>query len=62
MFLEMGSVWLVGVPLAFLGALVWKLPIYWVVVLVSLEEVVKASIGIPRVISKRWVRNVVEHM
>lgn len=62
MFLEIGSVWLIGVPLAFFGALVWKLPIYWVIALVSLEEIVKASIGIPRVISKKWLKNVVEHM
>jgi len=62
LFLEMGSVWLVGVPLAFLGALVWGLPVYWVFVLVSLEEILKAAIGIPRLISKKWLRNVVEHM
>jgi Na+-driven multidrug efflux pump len=62
MFLEMGSVWLVGVPLAFLGALVWHLPVYIVVALVSLEEIIKTLIGIPRLISKKWVRNVVEHM
>jgi putative MATE family efflux protein len=62
MFLEMGSVWLVGVPLAFLGSIVWKLPIYSVIALVSIEEVVKASFGIPRLLSNKWVRNVVEHM
>ncbi|AOY78080.1 MATE family efflux transporter [Clostridium formicaceticum] len=62
LFLEMGSVWLIGVPLAFLGALVLKLPVYWVVALVSLEEIVKALIGIPRVISKKWVRNIIEEM
>lgn len=62
MFLEIGSVWLIGVPLAFLGALYFKLPIYMVVSLVSLEEVVKAAVGIPRFISKKWVRNVVEQM
>lgn len=62
LYLEIGSVWLVGVPLAFLGALVWKLPVYWVVALVSLEEIVKAAIGVPRVLSKRWVQNVIEDM
>lgn len=62
MFLEMGSVWLIGVPLAFLGALVWKLPIYMVVALVSVEEIVKALVGIPRVVSKKWVKNVVDCM
>ena len=62
LFLEMGSVWIVGVPLAFLGALVFNLPVYWVYGLISLEELVKACIGIPRVMSKKWVRNVVENM
>lgn len=62
MFLEMGSVWLVGVPMAFFGALVLKAPVYWVLALVSIEEVVKALIGIPRLLSNKWVRNVVERM
>lgn len=62
MFLEMGSVWLVGVPLAFLGALVLNLPVYYVSILVNMEEVVKAAIGIPRIISKKWVTNVIKDM
>lgn len=60
LFLEMGSVWLIGVPMAFLGALLWKLPIYWVVALVSLEEIVKSFIGFLRVASKKWLRSVIE--
>ncbi len=60
--LELGSVWIIGVPLAFLGAFLWKLPVYWVVVLVSLEEVVKAVIGLPRVISKKWAKNMVDEL
>ncbi len=62
MYLEMGSVWLVGVPMAFFGALVLKVPVYWVLALVSIEELVKALIGIPRLLSNKWVRNVVERM
>ncbi len=62
MILEMGSVWLVGVPLAFLGALVFKFPVYYVSLMVNMEEVVKASIGIFRVKSKKWVTNVVKDM
>ena len=57
MYLELGSVWLVGVPLAFLGALVFKLPVYWVMALISLEEVVKAIIALPRVLSKKWIKD-----
>lgn len=62
MVLEMGSVWLVGVPLAFLGALVFNLPVYYVSILVNMEEVVKAAVGIPRIISKKWVTNVIKDM
>lgn len=62
LFLEMGCVWLVGVPLAFLGAVVWKLPVEKIVFLVSLEEVVKTIIGLPRVISKKWVKNLIENL
>lgn len=51
------GVWLVGVPLAFLGGLVWKLPIYWVLVLVYMEEVFKLILGLPRILSKKWINN-----
>lgn len=57
MYLEIGSVWLVGVPLAFLGALVFKLPVYWVMALISVEEIVKAVIAVPRVLSKKWIKD-----
>lgn len=59
MFLEMSSIWLIGVPLVFLGAWYWKLPVYIVVLLANLEEIIKLAIGIPRVISKKWVKNLV---
>ncbi|WP_352418879.1 MATE family efflux transporter [Proteiniborus sp.] len=62
MLLEMVAVWIVGVPLAFLGALVFKLPVYYVTSLVYIEEVVKAVVGIPRIISKKWVTNVITDM
>lgn len=58
MYLEMGSVWLVGVPLAFAGVLLFRLPVYIVFILVSFEEIVKAIIGLPRVKSKKWIRNI----
>ncbi|MBS4538703.1 MATE family efflux transporter [Clostridium sp. D2Q-11] len=60
LFLEAGSVWIVGVPLAIIGGHLLHLPVYWVVALVSLEEFVKALVGIPRIISKKWLRNVIE--
>jgi putative MATE family efflux protein len=57
LFLDTGGVWLIGVPLAFLGGLVWKLPVYWVLALVSLEEVFKIIFGLPRILSKKWINN-----
>ena len=58
MFLDMGTSWLIGVPLAFMGAALFQWPIHYVVALVSLEEVVKAMIGLHRVKTKAWIRNV----
>jgi len=55
MLLDTGGVWLIGVPLAFLGGLVFHLPIYYVYALVQLEEVIKMIIGIPRLVSKKWI-------
>ncbi len=57
LILDTGGVWLVGVPLAFLGGLFWHLPIYWVYALVNIEEVFKLILGIPRLLSKKWINN-----
>lgn len=58
MILETCSVWVVGVPLAFAGALWWHLPVYVVYTLICLEELIKAYFGIKRVRSNKWVRDV----
>lgn len=57
LFLDMGGVWLIGVPLVALGGLVFKLPVYWVYVLVYMEEVFKFLVGIPRILSKKWINH-----
>lgn len=57
--LEMCCVYLIGVPMAFIGALVLGLPIYVVVLMVSLEELVKCILGIRRVRTGVWARNLV---
>ncbi|WP_186431063.1 MATE family efflux transporter [Clostridium sp. BSD9I1] len=58
--LQMATLWIVGVPLAFIGALFLKLPVHMVVALVCIQEVVNISIAIPRLLSDKWVRNVTE--
>lgn len=60
--MDAGGVWLIGVPFAFIGGLVWKLPIYWVFALVSSEEFFKAIFGLSRLFSKKWIHNLVNQM
>ncbi|MBK9234423.1 MAG: hypothetical protein IPO15_27295 [Anaerolineae bacterium] len=52
---DTGPMWTIGVPLALLGSFVLRLPIYWVVLMVMSEEVVKFAISLWRVLSGRWV-------
>jgi len=59
LFLDTGSVWLIGIPLAFLGAYVLGLPIYLVLAMVYLEEVVKIFIAGRRVWKNRWANKLV---
>ena len=62
LFVDIGSVWIIGVPLAFIGALVLQIPVYWVVALVQIEEIVKFFILRRRFFSKIWVRNLVRNL
>jgi Na+-driven multidrug efflux pump len=55
--LDVGSVWLVGIPMALLGAFVLHLPIHWVVAMVMADEVTKATVGFFRYRSKKWINN-----
>ena len=57
MYMELLSIWGVGVPLAFLGGFYWKFSVYWVFALVSLEEVVKMGVGLYRLHSGKWIHN-----
>ncbi|MCK9330697.1 MAG: MATE family efflux transporter [Sphaerochaetaceae bacterium] len=54
---EMCCVWLIGLPAAIISGLVFKLPIYYVCLIVSLEELAKCLIIIPRIISRKWVND-----
>jgi putative MATE family efflux protein len=56
MYLEIGTMWGYGVPLAFISGLILHQPIWLVFVLIRSEEVVKFAIGLFRLISKKWIR------
>ncbi|MBQ0078595.1 MAG: MATE family efflux transporter [Eubacterium sp.] len=59
---ELACVWLIGVPVAFIGAMWLRLPVYYVVLLIKLEEVVKAVLVGRRFISNKWAKNVVTNI
>ncbi len=59
MLAEVLAVWCVGVPMAFLTALVLQWPIYFAVLAVKLEDVVKGIAVTKRFFSKKWVKNVI---
>jgi Na+-driven multidrug efflux pump len=60
--LDAGSVWLVGIPMALLGAFVLHLPVYWVVAMVMADEAVKFGGGLYRFFSRKWINNLANTM
>lgn len=57
MVLDTAALWLVGVPLVGVAALVWHLPVYQVYMFTLVEEIIKASIGLWRYRSKKWMND-----
>ncbi len=60
LFLDVTGVWLIGIPMAVLGGLILKLPVYVVYGMILLEEFYKLTLGIPRYRKKKWLKNIVE--
>ena len=60
MVTETATVWLIGVPLAFITSLYLQWPIYLAVLAVKLEEAVKGIFLTKRYFSKKWLRNVIK--
>jgi len=58
MFLDGGTMWVVGVPSALLAAFVFHLPVYWVYLVIMSEELVKFSVSLWRFRSRRWIHNI----
>ena len=59
MFTEVGAVWLIGVPVAFITSLYLKWPIFMAVMGVKLEGVVKGVILTLRFKSRKWLNTVI---
>ncbi len=59
MFVDMISIWLIGVPISFISVLILKLPIHLVVASVFIEEAIKMLVTIKRYKSKKWINNLI---
>ena len=57
LFLDGIIIWLVGVPMAYLGANVFHLPVYFVYLCAMSEEATKWILGINRYFSRKWIHN-----
>lgn len=53
------TMWFIGVPLAFIGAIFWGLPVYLVFALIAIEEIAKFLLGIYRLQSSKWIHDLV---
>lgn len=59
MYMELISIWFIGVPAALIGGFVLHLPVYHVYTMVLLEEAVKAIVIFRRFISRKWIHDLV---
>lgn len=59
--LEASTMWLIGVPLAFLGAMVFHLPVEQVVLLTTIEEIIKFCFCMRRLKNRKWVHDMTGH-
>lgn len=57
--IDIGSVWLVGVPCVCVAGLVLKLPIEQIYMVMMIEEFVKVVLSVWHFKSKRWIKNLV---
>ncbi len=57
--MDMSSVWLIGIPMAFLGSALLGLPIYITFTMVYMEEAVKLIFSEARVLKLKWANTII---
>jgi Na+-driven multidrug efflux pump len=57
--MEICSIWLIGVPAAYVGAFVFHFPVYYVYLMVMLEEISKTFVSGWRYRSRKWIHDLV---
>ena len=62
LFLDGIIIWIVGVPMAYLGAFVFDFPVHFVYLCAMSEEATKWVLGIRRYFSRKWINNLTVHV
>lgn len=60
--IELFTMWLIGVPICYLGAFYLNLKVEEVFLIVTLEEIIKMVLSLRRYKSKKWIRNLVSNV
>jgi Na+-driven multidrug efflux pump len=60
MYLELGTMWLIGVPIAIVAVYVFKLPVHIAFGLVFIEDSIKCLLAYKRYNSGKWITNYTE--
>lgn len=58
LFLDVTGTWAIGIPLGFISAFLLKIPIAWVYLIISIEELVKFIVGYQIMKSRKWIRTI----
>lgn len=58
LLLDIGSLWCFALPVGFLAAFVWKLPVWAVYMILCSDEVIKVPLCIWRYKTGKWLKNV----
>lgn len=60
LFLDVFGTWGIGVPIGFISAFLWHLPIQLVYFLISTEEMVRLALGIRIFRTRKWIERITE--
>lgn len=62
MFVQLGTIWLFAIPVGYVVAMYFKLPLEIVFFVICLEEVVKVVFESRRLHSKNWIKDVISDL
>lgn len=62
LYLDMLGTWGIGIPMGLLGAFVFKMPVYVIYMMITVEEVVRFIIGIVWMRRRIWINNIVNEV